>query len=113
MEVELQFSLSVIIEKLVINNKASERKRTIMEKFKMLVVDPIGTGKRIKQYRIERGLKVIDLLKYFDFSTERTIHYWESGTFVPTIDHLGVLMSIFNITLNELVVFNSVEIEIE
>ena len=81
-----------------------------MEKMTMRVIDAETTGRRIKQYRLDRGMKPSDLMKYFDFSTERTIHYWEKGTFMPTIDHFGILVSVFNITLNDLVVFKTVEI---
>ena len=68
------------------------------------VIDLIATGDNIKRLRIERGLTVRDLQKYFGFEEPQAIYKWQRGQSLPTVDNLYALGNLFGITMDEILV---------
>lgn len=85
-----------------------------MEKIKFLkpIIDLKGTGTQIKSLRKESGFSVRDIQEIFGFEFPQAVYSWEQGKNVPTIDNLLVLAQLFNVTINEIIVTRTVEIDV-
>lgn len=70
------------------------------------VIDPIATGSRINELRINRGFSVSYIKEYLGFSTTYAIYKWLHGTSLPTVDNLLALSILFGVSMNELIVYN-------
>ena len=68
------------------------------------VIDLAATGENIKRLRIERGLTVRDLQKYFGFEEPQAIYKWQWGQSLPSVDNLFALGSLFGLTMDEILV---------
>ena len=68
------------------------------------VIDLIATGDNIKRLRIERGLTVRDLQKYFGFEEPQAIYKWQRGQSLPTVDNLYALGNLFELSMDEILV---------
>ena len=61
------------------------------------VIDLVATGNNIRRLRVERGLSVKDLQRYFGFEEPRAVYKWQKGECLPTVDNLyalGVLLGV-------------------
>ena len=67
-------------------------------------VDLAATGANIQRLRVERAMTVKDLQRIFGFSTPQAIYNWQQGKDLPTVDNLVILASVFEVTLDEIVV---------
>lgn len=43
------------------------------------VIDLVATGNNIRRLRVERGLSVKDLQRYFGFEEPRAVYKWQKG----------------------------------
>lgn len=68
----------------------------------------IATGRNIDRLRIEAGMSVKDMQMVFGFTTPQAIYKWIHGTSMPTIDNLVILAAMLNVTLDEIVVVETV-----
>ena len=68
------------------------------------IIDLTATGDNIKRLRIERGLTVRDLQKYFGFEEPQAIYKWQRGQSLPTVDNLYALGNLLGITMDEILV---------
>lgn len=67
-------------------------------------IDMIATGNNIVRMRQQNGLSVQDLQDIFGFSTPQAIYKWQRGTSMPTLDNLVVLASVFDTTMDAIIV---------
>lgn len=84
------------------------KKRKGYKMFQMPVVDMVKTGENIVLLRENAGLSVRDLQEIFGFSTPQAIYKWQRGTALPTIDNLLVLSKLFEVTVDEILVVESI-----
>ena len=68
------------------------------------VIDPVATGTNIVRLRLERGLSVRDLQKFFGFEEPQAIYKWQRGQSLPSVDNLYALGAFLNVTLDEILV---------
>ena len=68
------------------------------------VIDLVATGDNIKRLRLERGLTVRDLQKYFGFEEPQAIYKWQRGLSLPTVDNLYALGNLFELSMDEILV---------
>ena len=68
------------------------------------VIDLTATGNNIRRLRIERGLTVRDLQKFFGFEEPQAIYKWQQGKSLPTVDNLYALGNLLGITMDEILV---------
>lgn len=71
-------------------------------------VDMAATGKNIDRLRIAAGLSVRDMQTVFGFSTPQAIYKWFHGASMPTIDNLVILAAMLGVTMDEIVVVETV-----
>ena len=71
-------------------------------------INTVATGRNIDRLRIEAGMSVRDMQMVFGFTTPQAIYKWIRGTSMPTIDNLVILAAMLNVTLDEIVVVETV-----
>lgn len=71
------------------------------------VIDMKLTGKNIQKLREERGLTVKDVRQYLNLDHPQAIYHWQSGTSLPTVDHLLALSVLFEVKMEDILVFNT------
>ena len=71
-------------------------------------VDTVATGRNIDRLRIAAGMSVKDMQRVFGFATPQAIYKWIHGTSMPTIDNLVILAAMLGVTLDEIVVVETV-----
>ena len=71
---------------------------------KLPTIDMVNTGKRIEKLRRARGFTVSELQECMGFNTPQSIYKWQKGKVVPTIDHLVALSSLFDVTIDEIII---------
>ena len=70
------------------------------------VIDTLPNDARIKTYRIDRGFSVASLREYFGLSTTNAIYKWLRGDSLPTLDNFLALSVLFNVSMNDLIVYH-------
>jgi len=68
------------------------------------VIDPVATGTNILRLRLERGLSVRDLQRFFGFEEPQAIYKWQRGQSLPSVDNLYALGALLDVTLDEILV---------
>lgn len=76
--------------------------------FDMPFVDTVATGRKIDKLRLAAGMSVKDMQQIFGFATPQAIYKWIHGTTMPTIDNLVILAAMFGVTLDEIVVVDTI-----
>ena len=74
-------------------------------------VNTVATGQNINRLRIAAGLSVRDMQMIFGFATPQAIYKWIHGTAMPTIDNLVILAAILDVTMDEIIVVDTVAIK--
>ena len=65
-----------------------------------------ATGNNITQMRRRAGMTVQDLQNIFGFSFPQAIYKWQRGEAMPTLDNLVILASVFDTTMDAIVIRN-------
>ena len=71
-------------------------------------VDTVATGRNIDRLRIAAGMSVKDMQMIFGFATPQAIYKWIHGSSMPTIDNLVILAAMFGVTMDEIVVVETI-----
>ena len=72
------------------------------------IINTIATGQNINRLRIEAGMTVKDMQEVFGFTTPQAIYKWIHGTSLPTIDNLVILAAMLGVTMDEIVVVDTI-----
>lgn len=72
------------------------------------LIDMVETGKNILRLRKASDLSVRDLQHIFGFATPQAIYKWQQGVTLPSIDNLLVLSVVFQVPINDILVWNPV-----
>jgi DNA-binding XRE family transcriptional regulator len=79
--------------------------------FNKPIIDTEATASNIKTHRIKAGFTVKQIQTIFNFNSPQAIYSWENGSYLPTIDNLIVIASIFGVKVDDILVTRTVEIE--
>lgn len=71
------------------------------------VVNNFETGEKLQQVRVKKGYSQEEVAKQLGV-TNTTLSQWENGHHVPKLDYLVGLAGLYETTLDELVVTESV-----
>lgn len=74
--------------------------------FKYPTVNLIETGKNITRLMKKNGIKVTELQEILGFEYPQAIYKWKRGECLPTIDNLIILASVFNTTIDKIIITN-------
>ena len=86
-----------------------EYRRCGMMNFPM--INTVATGQNINRMRIAADMSVRDMQEVFGFSTPQAIYKWIHGTAMPTIDNMVVLAAMFDVTVNEIIAVDTIEVK--
>lgn len=84
-----------------------------MSKINKPVINVAATASKIKELRIRSGYSVRTIQSVFEFSSAEAIYSWEKGKYLPSIDNLVVLASIYKVTVDDIIMKDDVEVECE
>ena len=76
--------------------------------YSMPTINMVKTGKNIVRLRELNGFTVKELQAVFGFSTPQAIYKWQSGMALPSLDHLVILATVFQVTLEEILIVDTV-----
>ena len=77
------------------------------------IIDVAATAANIKACRICAGHSVREIQNIFNFSSPEAIYAWEKGKYLPTIDNMIVIASVYGVTIDQIVITDTVEVEVE
>lgn len=77
--------------------------------FNMPTINMVATGRNICRLREAAGLTVRDLQEIFGFATPQAIYKWQHGVSLPTIDNLVVLATVFEVSVDAIIVVDKEE----
>ncbi len=75
------------------------------------MINTAATGQNINRMRIEAGMTVRDMQQVFGFTTPQAIYKWIHGTAMPTIDNMVILAAMFDVTVDEIIAVDTVEVK--
>ena len=67
------------------------------------VIDPVATGARIKELRMQHHMKVGDIARFMGFESEQAVYKWQRGESLPTVDNLYALSMLFGTTMDAII----------
>lgn len=73
----------------------------------MAVIDTIATGRKIHDMRVAAGMTIQDVQNACGV-TATSVCNWQKGKSMPSLDNLVILSSIWNVSLDSLVVTSCV-----
>ncbi len=77
------------------------------------VLDLNATGAKIKSLLSQRGISPRQLQSILNFPYVQTVYNWFSGKNIPTLDNLVVLSQVLGVSMDEIVVTRTVDVEID
>lgn len=69
-------------------------------------INLVETGKNITRLMNKNNIKVSDLQDVFGFEFPQAIYKWKRGECLPTIDNLIILSSIFQVSIDKILILN-------
>ena len=63
-----------------------------------------ATGKRIRELRLEKGIKIDDIVTYMGLSVPQAIYKWQRGDSLPSVDNLYALSILYDTPVEEILV---------
>ena len=75
------------------------------------MINTAATGQNINRMRIEAGMTVRDMQQVFGFTTPLAIYMCMHGTAMPTIDNMVILAAMFDVTVDEIIAVDTVEVK--
>ena len=75
--------------------------------FDIPFVNTAVTGQNIDRLRIAAGMSVKDMQMVFGFATPQAIYKWIHGAAMPIIDNLVILSAMLGVTIDEIVVVDT------
>ena len=76
------------------------------------MINTAATGQNINRMRIGAGMSVRDMQEVFGFATPQAIYKWIHGAAMPTIDNMVILAAMFDVTIDEIVAVDMIEVKV-
>ena len=76
------------------------------------MINTVATGQNINRMRIRAGMTVRDMQEVFGFATPQAIYKWSHGAAMPTIDNMVILAAMFDVTIDEIVAVDMIEVKV-
>ena len=84
---------------------------TMMAKFFFPCIDMEAFGKKFRELRRERNFSVKFIQEYFGFAAPQAVYKRQKGQAIPSTDHLLALSILFDVPMEELLVYKKVEMK--
>lgn len=80
-----------------------------MTTYSFPVIQGEKTGKRLRDMRKGKGIKVATVCAYMGGISEQAVYKWERGACLPTIDNLLALSHLYQVRMEDLLVYEEAE----
>ena len=70
----------------------------------MATIDMTATGKKIKGFLRDKGIKVKDVAENLGFASTYPVYKWINGQNMPTLDNLVALADVIGVPITDLLV---------
>ena len=70
----------------------------------MATIDMAATGKKIKGFLQDKGIKVKDVAENLGFASAYPVYKWINGQNMPTLDNLVALADMMGVPITDLLV---------
>ena len=70
----------------------------------MRYLDPVATGKNIREIMNAKHIKVVDIQEACGFGTPQSIYKWFKGINMPALDNMIIVAELLGCTVDELIV---------
>lgn len=67
-------------------------------------IDLKATGERIKELRIQKNIKVEDIMEFMGFDAPQAIYKWQKGQSLPTVDNLYALSMLLGVSIDDILI---------
>ncbi len=74
------------------------------------VLNAEATGARIRELRVQKGLRIDDIREFMGFESCQAIYKWQKGESLPTVENLYALSRLFETSIEEILVEDEMEI---
>lgn len=74
-----------------------------------MVLNRLVTGTKMREARIRSGMTVKEVRAALNITRETTIYEWESGKFLPSIEHLYHLSKLYHTSIEGFLAFEGGE----
>ena len=75
------------------------------------MINTTATGQNINRMRLGAGMTVRDMQEVFGFATPQAIYKWIHGAAMPTIDNMVILAAMFDVTVDEIIAVDMIEVK--
>lgn len=72
-------------------------------------IDIEATAYTLRQARLECGLRVQDVQRYFGFETPQAIYKWEQAKALPCLDNLMAICELYGKKVEELIILDEMQ----
>lgn len=68
------------------------------------MIDNVATGIRLKEICEKKGISADDIKNALHLSDTRSVYYWFSGRYLPSIDNLCMLADLLQTSVDDLLI---------
>ncbi len=72
--------------------------------FKDFSIDMVATGRRIRDLRKAKGLRVEDISDYMGFTGPQAVYKWQRGECLPDVENLLALKDLLATDVDDIIV---------
>ena len=76
-------------------------------KFTYPLVDMEATGQNIKKLMVEKQISPLQIQQICGLSSVQAVYKWLNGKSIPTVDNLGIISNLFNVPMDDIVIFTT------
>ena len=76
-------------------------------KFTYPLVDMEATGENIKNLMVKNQISPTQIQQICGLSSVQAVYKWMNGKSIPTVDNLGIISNLFNVSLDDIVIFTT------
>ena len=80
-----------------------------MQPYLFPVIQGEKTGKRLKEIRKERKIRVSYVCDFMGGISERAVYKWECGACLPSLDNLLALSHLYHVPMEDMLVYEETE----
>ena len=78
----------------------------------MYRISKVETGRRLRKLMNWHGVTVREVQEEMELESPQAIYKWFRGTAMPTIDNLVILAAMLDVTLDEIVVVDTITVRV-
>ena len=98
-----------MIDSVLQQNRSGNTGGTDMETTLFPVIQGDKTGKRLREIRKKRNIRVPSVCAFMGGISEQAVYKWERGACLPSIDNLLALSHLYHVQIEDMLVYEETE----